>query len=395
MLVTVLVVAAVLLLAALVAFYLAVFVIGKKRQRIEFDEEYEKERAKHYPPPFPNGWFSLCSSDDVKKGQVIEVAALGQKFAVFRGEDGKVGALDVYCPHLNANLADGKVKGNHVVCPFHAWEFGKDGKCQHIPYTDTVPRTAKTKAYHIQENWGLVMIWHHSDGIEPTWSTEGSLKEVEEYKYHSKTSDILRIHLQDFAENGADYAHFSFVHDLLTIPFASKYIYVKHTLNIEFGEGDKAHEAYFSDQADLAWRSSGNLIPRAGGHATVTYFGPGFLVFKFNTEIAQVLLVKTFTPLGELKVRMDDYVYAPKGTPSIVIKYILGEATAQFHDDIAVWEKKNFATKPLLVKGDGPIMKMRAWYSQFYTENSYKQKASYQPLTSTEVAEAMETVGVE
>ena len=27
-----------------------------------------------------------------------------------------------------------------------------------------------------------------------------------------------------------------------------------------------------------------------------------------------------------------------------------------------------FAQKPLLVKGDGPIMKMRAWYSQFYSE---------------------------
>ncbi len=64
---------------------------------------------------------------------------------------------------------------------------------------------------------------------------------------------------------------------------------------------------------------------------------------------------------------MEDYVYAPKSTWSIAVKYLLGEASAQFHDDIAIWEKKNFAVRPVLVKGDGPIMKMRAWYSQFYT----------------------------
>jgi nitrite reductase/ring-hydroxylating ferredoxin subunit len=382
------------LIIVLVSFYLAVFVIGKKRKRHTFDEEYEKERAKNYPPPYPNGWFSLGSSSMVKAGQVIEVAALGQKFAVFRGEDGKVGVLDVYCPHLNANLANGCVKGNNVVCPFHAWEFDKDGKCAHIPYTDTIPRKAQTKAYHVQENWGLIMLWHHSDGIAPTWSTEGCLKEVEEYKYHSMTSDVLRIHLQDFAENGADYAHFAFVHDILTIPFANKFVYVKHTLNIEFGEGEKGHEAYFSDQADLVFRKNDQLVPQAGGFATVTFFGPGFLVFKFKTRVANVLLVKTFTPLGELKVRMDDYVYAPKGTPGLMIKYILGEASAQFHDDIAIWEKKNFATKPLLVKGDGPIMKMRAWYSQFYTENSYLQRGTAAPAKPI-MAEEEELVEVE
>jgi hypothetical protein len=65
---------------------------------------------------------------------------------------------------------------------------------------------------------------------------------------------------------------------------------------------------------------------------------------------------------------MDDYVYAPKGTFKLAIKYLLREASAQFHDDIAIWEKKNYAERPVLVKGDGPIMKMRAWYSQFYSE---------------------------
>jgi len=39
----------------------------------------------------------LGSSKIVKKGQVVEVDAFGQKLAVFRGENGEVGVLDVYC----------------------------------------------------------------------------------------------------------------------------------------------------------------------------------------------------------------------------------------------------------------------------------------------------------
>lgn len=344
-----------------------IFIKGKKRKRLEFDDAYEKIRGKNYPPSYPNGWFSLGSSDSVKKGKVIEVDAFGQKLAVFRGEDGKVGVLDVYCPHLNANLADGCVKGNTLVCPFHGWAFKTNGKCSHIPYSDSIPPKAETKSWIVQEIWGLILVWHHQNNEEPSWTTDGLIPEVANYKFHCKTSDVLRIHLQDFAENGADFAHFSHVHDLLTIPFANRFVDVKHIMDIKFGEGDQKHIAWFSDQADLVWKSSQKLIPHAGGKALVTYYGPGFLVFQFTTEIGNMLLLKTFTPIGELKIKMEDYVYAPKGTFPLAVKYLLGEASAQFHDDINIWERKNYAAKPMLVKGDGPILKMRAWYSQFYS----------------------------
>lgn len=377
-----------LIIVAVVVLFLAViyvlmFVIERKRKVLTFDEEYEKERGKNYPPPYPNGWFSLGSADMVKKGEVVEVTAFGQKLAVFRGQNGKVGVLDVYCPHLNANLAGGCVKGNHLVCPFHAWEFSADGKCAHIPYTDKVPVQAVTKSWLVKENWGLILVWYHAQNEPPSWSTEGYIQELSEYKYHSKSSDILRIHLQDFAENGADFAHFHYVHNLLTVPVANKFVDVKHTVSIVFGEGEEGHTASFTDQADLVWKKSRKEIPHAGGNAVVTFYGPGFLVFRFTTKIGQMLLIKTFTPMGHLKVKMEDYVYAPKWTFPLSIKYLLGEAAAQFHDDMAIWERKNYALKPLLVKGDGPIMQMRKWYSQFYS--SAKPVVSVAETTAAEI----------
>ncbi len=342
---------------------------SKERERPAYDEDHEPTRAENYPPPFPNGWFNLCPAADVKKGEVIEVGAFGQKMAVFRGEDGKVGVLDVYCPHLNANLADGKVVGNNLVCPFHGWNFEHSGKCVHIPYSEYGHQEEKTsaKSWIVKENWGLVLVWHHSEGKPPTWDTEPYLKELQDYKYYGNTSETLRIHLQDFAENGADYAHFGTVHNLLTIPFAKNFLHIKHTTNIEFGEGEESHLAWFTDIAEIARNKDGSVVENAGGRAKVTYYGPGFLVFAFQTRLGNPVIVKTFTPVGKLKVRMEDHVFAPKGSFPLAIKYVVGEAATQFYDDINIWERKNYATNPILVKGDGPIMKMRKWYSQFYS----------------------------
>jgi cholesterol 7-dehydrogenase len=325
------------------------------------------QRAATYPYPYPNGWYNVAASKSLKIGQVEEINAFGQKLVMFRGEDGQVGILDVYCPHLQANLADGQVKGNHLVCPFHAWEFNHSGKCQKIPYSDQVPINAKTKSWKVIECWGLILIWFHRNNEAPSWSPAKYLPELASYKYHGQKSDILHIHLQDFAENGADYAHFKYVHKLLTIPFSNRWVRLQHSLEIQFGKEEDKHLAWFTDKAQLVWKKSGEIIKQGGGEALVTYFGPGFLVFRFSSRIAkEVVLLKCFTPIGPLQLRMDDYIYAPKGTNKLAIKYILREAAAQFRDDILIWEKKGYSEKPLLVKGDGPIMQMRKWYSQFY-----------------------------
>jgi len=365
------------ILTAFLSFIFNLISYSKKKKRPAFNADYEQLRAENYPPPYPNGWYNLCPSATLKKGQVKEVEVFGQRLVVFRGkQSGKVAVMDIFCPHLSANLSDGWVKEDELVCPFHGWQFNNSGKCTHIPYSDkTPPAKAKTKSWIVKEQWGLVLVWYHSEGEAPDWDIEGTLPQLKQNKYHGYTSDLLRIHLQDFAENGADYAHFNFVHNILTIPFSSKFVHLKHDINISFGEGENKHMAWFTDQANLTWNKSNKAIDKAGGHAVVTYYGPGFLVFKLTSRLAQdVILLKSFTPVGPLKLRMEDHVFAPKGTNRFALKYILRESSAQFHDDILLWERKGFAKKPMLVQGDGPIIKMRKWYQQFYTSEKVAKK---------------------
>ncbi len=357
-------------------------------RRVPSKEDKAKREA-NYPDPYPNGWFNVCNSVDVKKGKVIEVEAFGERMAVFRGENGEVSVVDIFCPHLNANLADGRVEGNNLVCPFHGWEFGQDGKCCHIPYSEgTPPSKAKLKSWDVIEAWGLVLVWYHADGKAPAWNPESYLPEIDDYKYHGVKKDVLHIHLQDFAENGADYAHFNFVHNLLTIPFADKFVHLKHDVEINFGEGGEKHLAWFTDTANLHWNKTGEQIENAGGNALVRYFGPGFLVFRLTSKLASnITIIKSFTPLAPLTLRMEDHIFAPKGTSRFALKYVLEEAAEQFHDDILIWERKGYAKRPLLVKEDGPIMQMRKWYSQFYTKPQLMRESREEKLQGENIQE--------
>jgi cholesterol 7-dehydrogenase len=74
---------------------------------------------------YPNGWYRLLDSSELKPGDVKHVEAAGQQLAVYRGKNSsKVYVMDAYCPHLGANRAvGGRVDGDCLECPFHLWQF--------------------------------------------------------------------------------------------------------------------------------------------------------------------------------------------------------------------------------------------------------------------------------
>ena len=79
------------------------------------------------------GWYWLLPSKDLKKGKVKHVELMGEKTAVYRGEDGKVGPLKLFVLIWVLHLAEGKVEGNQLRCFFHAWRFDEEGKLNDIP----------------------------------------------------------------------------------------------------------------------------------------------------------------------------------------------------------------------------------------------------------------------
>ena len=84
--------------------------------------------------PFAIGWYAACYSDEIAVGEVKPLRAFGKELAMWRGEDGQVRIIDAYCKHLGAHMAyGGKVHGNMLECPFHAWRYDDEGSVKEIP----------------------------------------------------------------------------------------------------------------------------------------------------------------------------------------------------------------------------------------------------------------------
>lgn len=110
---------------------------------------------------FPRGWFVIAFSEEVERGEVYPKRYFDEDVAVWRDEEGTVHVFDAYCPHLGAHLGHGgKVEGKCLRCPFHAWRFDGEGRCDAIPYAKRIPPKARVGSWPVEERNGLVMVWY-------------------------------------------------------------------------------------------------------------------------------------------------------------------------------------------------------------------------------------------
>jgi 3-phenylpropionate/trans-cinnamate dioxygenase ferredoxin subunit len=63
------------------------------------------------------------------------LSILGRKIGIFRGEDGRLRAMEVACRHQNADLTQGSRDGDVVTCPRHGWRYDlRTGECRTEPW---------------------------------------------------------------------------------------------------------------------------------------------------------------------------------------------------------------------------------------------------------------------
>ena len=65
---------------------------------------------------------TVAKVGDIPEGQGRSLAVGGTMVGVFLSQ-GRYLAINDFCPHMGASLADGYVEGDAVSCPWHAWRF--------------------------------------------------------------------------------------------------------------------------------------------------------------------------------------------------------------------------------------------------------------------------------
>jgi len=173
--------------------------------------------------PFPYGWYPALLSDELKIGEVKPLRYFATDLVAWRGEDGTARMLDAHCKHLGAHMGHGgRVSGNDLECPFHAWRYDGEGVVHDIPYAEAVParlRKPCERQWPVVEANRMIWFWYHPHGAAPEWevehfpeATDPDWNPYEIYEWNVYGS------LQNMAENGVDVAHFQFVHGTATFP---------------------------------------------------------------------------------------------------------------------------------------------------------------------------------
>ena len=331
------------------------------------------DRLADYPPPYPTGWYRVANSAELEPGGVLKVQCLGRSFTVFRGrESGRASVLDSHCPHQGADLSRGDVKGDHLRCPFHHWEFGCKGAVKHVPAVDKLPR-AQVQSFPTREVDG--MVWMFWDAAAPPGSEAPYEPEVHDdvsrgelvYRGEHDHGDV-GMHLVEFAENSVDFGHFQPVHGQMLIPWTRiqvPFINVRHQA-AWWVDPDRPWVSFFKNEPHLEVR--GKAIPRSGITAMITLFGPGGVVyFRFSLpELGDILLYHTHTPVGPMRQRVYFRWFADKKIPRALVHYVVGSWIGQWRADIDIWENKVYRERPMLTAADGPVHQMRRWYRQFF-----------------------------
>ncbi len=161
---------------------------------------------------FPkNAWYVACTPDEIAD-KPLGRQICGEKIVFFRGAEGKVAALDDFCPHRGAQLSLGRVcEDGHLMCGYHGLKVGCEGKVISMP-GQRVQGFPRTRSFPVMERYGFIWVWpgdaaladpaklHHLEWAEnPEWAYAGGL-------YHVKCDYRLMI------DNLMDLTHETYVH---------------------------------------------------------------------------------------------------------------------------------------------------------------------------------------
>lgn len=105
------------------------------------------------------GWHPVALSTSVEPGSSAGTHVGGKEYVVWRDNSGVAHVWEDRCPHRGMKLSFGFVRGDHIACLYHGWQYDTAGRCRRIPaHPDLeVPATITVSVFTTIEASG--MIW--------------------------------------------------------------------------------------------------------------------------------------------------------------------------------------------------------------------------------------------
>ena len=323
-------------------------------------------------PMNPTGWFQVAWSDEVRVGQVHRMRYFGRDLVAWRGQSGRVTVMDAYCEHLGAHLGyGGTVVEDRIRCPFHGWEWTEQGRNHCIPYEDRPNLGKRINTMPVVERNESIYVWHDVDRRPPHFdvpdvftgfASDAESAGPEDYYplcEHSRLLDTsLELHPQYVLENGVDFAHFKYVHQVPIVPRFTRQEFEDPIAFVDF-------TITFDE------RDAGGSIEDIDSGVEALNCGVGLAVTKSWGMIDNRTVLAT-TPVDDstCDVRFSVWIGRREGDDrdhsESADKHARG-VIEQVEADLVIWSHQKYASPAALSRGEYPgFTALRSWAQQFY-----------------------------
>jgi vanillate O-demethylase monooxygenase subunit len=179
-----------------------------------------------------NTWYVAAWDYELAGGKLLERTLLEKPCVLYRGDSGRVVALDNRCAHRGAKLSNGRREGDCVRCMYHGLKFDPSGKCVQIPGQDNIPPKLGVRSYPVLERDHLVWIWMGDPAqadpakiLDFPYLRDPNWRGKPDYMHYD--ANYLLI-----VDNLSDFAHLAFVHTK-TLGGSEEYAYKSKPTAIE------------------------------------------------------------------------------------------------------------------------------------------------------------------
>jgi vanillate O-demethylase monooxygenase subunit len=178
-----------------------------------------------------NCWYVAAWNHELTDGRLLARTLLDKPVLLYRGESGRVVALDNRCCHRGAKLSNGRREGDDIRCMYHGLKFEPGGRCIQIPGQDNIPRGLGVRSYPVLERDRLVWIWMGDAAADPAKILDFPYLRDPAWRgrpgyMHYKANYLLIV------DNLSDFAHLAFVHTR-TLGGSEEYAYKSRPTAIE------------------------------------------------------------------------------------------------------------------------------------------------------------------
>ncbi|CAG5115317.1 unnamed protein product, partial [Candidula unifasciata] len=197
------------------------------------------------------------------------------------------------------------------------------------------PEIARVKSWPVREVNGWIFIWHHVEGLEPSWSIPIA-EEVERstWVYRGRTEHYVNAHIEEIPENGADVVHLKQVHgpivtagsDLRTM-WNKRWAFAEHhwTAAWEQMTEPDGHIGLMKLTHDIS--VFGFVLPLLNFKVMARQIGPAIVYLEFDSFFGRGMFMQMVTPQAPLVQKVVQNIFATRWMPAAIAKfYLMSEA---------------------------------------------------------------------